>query len=304
MVEQEVQFTSEGIELKGTLCLPEANGVFPVVLYIPGSGPIDRNENHKKIKINAFNSIAHYLAQQGIASLRYDKRGIGKSGGNYWSTGFYDNSKDAYNAIQFLKQQKNSNPEKIFLLGHSEGGLQAGRLAGEGAKVAGIILLAGAAQSGEAILKWQALEIAKGLRGFSAFIIKLFRIDIAKAQQKQLDKIRKSKKDWIRLQLFAKLNAKWFREFLAYDPSEDLSRVTVPTLAITGSKDIQVNPTDLELMGKLVKGPFEAHLIPNMTHMLRVQQTDANIGNYREEVRRPIEQQVLEIVSQWLRKQL
>lgn len=304
MVERQLQFTSEQIELKGTLCLPKADGVFPTILFIAGSGPIDRNENHKKIRINAFHDIAHYLAQHGIASFRYDKRGIGQSGGNYWTTGFYDNSNDAHNALKFLQKQKNSNPEKIFLLGHSEGALIATRLAGEGVTAAGIILLAGAAQSGEAILKWQALEVAKGLKGFTGWIIKVLRIDIAKAQQKQLSKIKQSNKDWIRVQLIAKLNAKWFREFLAYDPSEDFSRITVPVLAITGSKDIQVNPNDLQQMADLVKTPFEAHLIQNITHMLRVQEGDASISKYREEVSRPVEQQVLELVLQWIRKRV
>jgi len=238
MQEHEIRFKSGEIDLAGTLALPSSNGPFPTVLFITGSGPIDRNENHKKLHLNIFDDISHYLAENGIASLRYDKRGVGESQGDYWKTGFYDNSQDALAALQYLKQQNNIQKENIFILGHSEGALQAMRLAGGGAEVAGIILLAGGAQSGEAILKWQAIQIAKGLKGINGWFIKILHIDISKAQQKQIDRIKKSKQDYFRSQLVAKINAKWFREFMDYNPAEDLQRITVPVLAINGSKDI------------------------------------------------------------------
>jgi alpha/beta superfamily hydrolase len=86
-----------------------------------GRGQIDRNENGKKLRLNAFSDMAWYLAQHGIASLRYDKRGVGQSEGDYWTTGFHDHVQDAQAAVQFLKQQRSIQPEHIFLLGHSEG---------------------------------------------------------------------------------------------------------------------------------------------------------------------------------------
>jgi alpha-beta hydrolase superfamily lysophospholipase len=304
MQEQEIRFKSGEIELAGTITLPDSNGPFPGVLFITGSGQVDRNENHKKMRINAFYEISHYLAENGIASLRYDKRGVGESQGDYWKTGFYDNSQDALAALQYLKQQKNIQNEYIFILGHSEGALQAMRLAGGGVEVAGIILLAGAAQSGEAILKWQAIQIAKGLKGINGWLIKILHINISKAQQKQIDKIKKSKQDYFRSQLVAKINAKWFREFMDYNPTEDLRRITAPVLAITGSKDIQVDPADLEIMAHLVKAPFEQHLIQNMTHMLRIEEGDASLSKYKEEIKKPIEPQLLEIVLHWLKTEL
>ncbi|MGA9695198.1 MAG: alpha/beta fold hydrolase, partial [Dehalococcoidales bacterium] len=196
MQEHEIRFKSGEIDLAGTLALPSSNGPFPAVLFITGSGPIDRNENHKKLHLNIFDDISHYLAENGIASLRYDKRGTGDSQGDYWKTGFYDNSQDALAALQYLKLQNNIQKENIFILGHSEGALQAMRLTGGGTEVAGIILLAGGAQSGEAILKWQAIQIAKGLKGINGWFIKILHIDISKAQQKQIDRIKKSNQDY------------------------------------------------------------------------------------------------------------
>ena len=162
MQEHEIRFKSNEIELAGTLTLPGSSGPFPGVLFITGSGQVDRNENHKKLHLNIFDDISHYLAENDIASLRYDKRGVGESRGDYWTTGFYDNAQDATAALQYLKQQKNMQPENIFLLGHSEGAFLATRLGGGGIDVAGIVLLAGGAQSGEDVLKWQAIQIAKG----------------------------------------------------------------------------------------------------------------------------------------------
>lgn len=304
MREQDIRFRSGEIELAGTITLPDLGGPFPGVLLITGSGQVDRNENGKKYKINAFFDISGYLAEKGIASLRYDKRGVGQSDGDYWATGFYDRVQDASAALQYLKQQQNLQSESIFVLGHSEGSFIAIRLAGSGADVAGITLLSGAAQSGEEVLKWQALEVAKGLKGINGWIIKTFRIDVSKAQQKQIDKIKQSKKPWYRRQFLVKIPAKWLREFMAYNPAEDLARITVPVLAITGSKDIQVDPADLERMAHLVKAPFEHHLIQGMTHMLRIEEGDASISKYKEEIKKPIEPKVLETILRWLENRI
>jgi alpha/beta superfamily hydrolase len=209
--EQEIRFKSGDIELAGTIALPDSGGPFPGVIFIAGSGEVDRNDSHKKLPLNAFYDISRCLAQNGIASLRYDKRGVGQSEGDYWKTGFYDRVQDAQAALQYLKQQKYVQPENIFILGHSEGALIATRLAGIGAEVAGVILIAGSAQSGEDVLKWQAVKVASGLKGINAWLIKTLHIDVSKAQQKQMDKIKQSKKDSLRQQLIVKINAKWLR---------------------------------------------------------------------------------------------
>lgn len=145
MQERDIRFRSGENELAGTIALPDLAGPFPVVLLIAGSGQVDRNENSKKYRLNAFFEISHYLAKKGIASLRYDKRGVGQSDGDYWATGFDDRVQDASAALQYLKGQQNLQSENIFVLGHSEGSFIAIRLAGSGADVAGITLLSGAA---------------------------------------------------------------------------------------------------------------------------------------------------------------
>lgn len=304
MIEQEVRFTSGTFHLAGTLAMPDSDGPFPGVLLIPGSGQVDRNENHKKLPINAFREIANHLTEHDIASLRYDKIGVGASDGNYWETGFFDNVSDASSALEYLKTQERIRPETVFLLGHSEGALIATKLAADGVDVAGVILLSGSAQPGEDVLKWQAQQVMKGMRGTQKWLVKLLRINVLKSQQKQIDKIKRSSKDWYRVQFIVKINAKWMREFMAYNPAEDLARIRVPVLAITGSKDIQVNPRDLTRMSEIVQTDFEYHEAPNVSHILRVAEGEPTLSTYKKQARRPIESRILHLIAEWLRKRV
>jgi pimeloyl-ACP methyl ester carboxylesterase len=252
-MEQEGKFTSAGVQISGTLRLPDSADATGVVLLLPGSGQTDRNENVKQLHINAMADIAAFLEERQIASFRYDKRGVGASGGDYWESGFYDRVTDAAAALTYLKSDARLGGLPLFALGHSEGALVSTRLAAEGLGLAGAILVAGAAETGEEILHWQVVQVTKGLSGFNKFIINLFHIDVLKSQDKALQKIKQSTKSWYR-QGMQKVNGKWMREFLAYDPAADLARIQIPVLALTGSKDIQVNPADLQRMAETVKG--------------------------------------------------
>lgn len=303
MIEQEIIFMSGELIMAGTLALPDSEGLFAGVLLVPGSGQVDRNENHWKLRIGASYQIASYLADHGIATLRYDKRGIGASDGNYWETGFFDNVSDASLALGYLKAHKMIEPEKVFLLGHSEGALISTRLAADGTDVAGVILVAGSAQRGEDVFKWKSQWAAGGEVWLNKWLMKLMHYNVQKAQQIQLDKIKRSSKDWFGMGT-AKVNAKWMREFLAYNPSEDLPKIRVPVLAMTGSKDIQVNPEDLKLMAELVKTDFEYHELPDVTHILRVDEGEPTLSTYKKQALKPIDSRILHIILEWLKKQI
>ncbi len=137
--------------------------------------------------------------------------------------------------------------------------------------------------------------------GFARFIIGAFRVDVTKQQRKAFAKIEASTKDTYRVQ-FKRLNAKWLREFLTYDPAEDLARTEVPVLAITGSKDIQVNPADLEVMAQLVPTEFEAQVVPDLTHLLRTDESEPpTIKTYKDQIKRPVDERVLSLVTDWIR---
>jgi hypothetical protein len=113
-IECEVTFQSGDLHLAGTLLLPGTGGPHPAVLLLPGSGQVDRNENAKKLAVNALREIALHLAGLGIATFRYDKRCVGTSQGDYWETGFFDRVTDAVAALAWLTTQGTSVPSGPF----------------------------------------------------------------------------------------------------------------------------------------------------------------------------------------------
>lgn len=301
-MEYDITFKSDLLKISGTLILPESEYKLPVVLMVPGSGQVDRNENHPRMPLNLFFEIAAHLYRNDVASLRYDKRGVGKSEGDYWTTGLFDNVNDAFAAYNFLKNHEKIDSERIFILGHSEGAYIAIRLASTGIDIRGTILLAGGVRSGEDEIKWQAVQVARGTKGLNAFLIKLLRINIEKMQQKQLDKIKKTTKDYTRIQLIARLNAKWMREFLSYNPADDMAKIGSPVLAITGEKDIQVDPNNLKIMDTLIKSPFEYHIIPDGTHIFRIEKGTPTLSTYKKQIKQPVDSRILDIIDIWLKK--
>jgi predicted acyl esterase len=115
-----IKTSDEKVKLSGTLTIPEGKGPFPAVVLISGSGPQDRNEElmgHKPFLV-----LADYLSRNGIAVLRYDDRGVGKSTGNFAKATSFDFAEDAEAVWNFLSRQKKIDKTKVGLLGHSEGG--------------------------------------------------------------------------------------------------------------------------------------------------------------------------------------
>ncbi len=310
MIENTITFNSSDTQLAGTVCLPADNGAFPCVLMIHGSGPLDRDENTPHLKIDAFNTIAHHLAEKGIASLRYDKRGCGKSGGSFDSTGFYDLVQDGMAAYRFLTAHNHINKDKIFLLGHSEGSMIAPKVYLSYPDIAGLILLGVQVKRLEDGLKYQAKiildDVNKG-KGFARFINrlmwKILCYDPIKTQQVIFEKAKNIDKDTFRYK-GQKINAKWLREHIEYDPKYTMRNVNCPILAITGDKDIQVDPQDAVLVAELAKGPVEYHILSNMTHILRPDDGPPSIFNYKRLLKQGVDQRLLELIHNWLQKQL
>ena len=301
MREQEIGFVSDGFRLAGTLALPDGEGPFPGAVFVVGSGEVDRNENHKKMRVNVFNELARHLAERGFASLRYDKRGVGASEGEFLKAGFHDNVADAASALAFMRERAELDAHRAFVVGHSEGALIASRLAGDGIVTAGVVLIAGAARSGEEVLRWQATEVLRHMTGFQGWLIRTLPIDPVKMQRKLLAKVASSTDDTMRVQLVVKLNAKWMREFIAYDPAADLARAECPVLAITGENDIQVDPADVAAMEEIAAGPFEGHVIPGLTHLLR--EGEPGTADYKRQVKAHLDERVTSLVVHWLERQ-
>lgn len=309
MLEKNVIVKSGDIRLAGTLCLPSEEGSFPCVLMIHGSGPLNRDENCRGFPANIFNTMAHYMAERGIASLRYDKRGCGKSGGSYWDTGFYDLIQDAKTMYDYLLKQTCIRRDRIFLLGHSEGGIIAPKISLTYTSVAGLILIATTVDKLDRALKEQAQKLSEDIttgtgskRRLMSLAFKIFGSP-EKMQATTLKKVRETQKPCIRIR-GQRLNARWLREILDYDPVYTMRNVKCPVLAITGEKDIQVNPQDTARIAELAKGEVEHHIIPGLTHLLRREEGQPSILNYKRQLRQAIDSAVPELICGWLNKRV
>lgn len=297
-----MRFTSATETLVGSLLLPPGPGPFSAVLLITGSGPLDRNSNCRRLKLGVSQQLALALAARGIASLRYDKRGVGQSSGVFLSAGLHDNIADAGAALGALANRSEIDSKRLFMLGHSEGALIATALAAAMAPIAGIVLLAGPARPGAEVLRWQLGQVLASLPATLRWLLRLLRVDLAAKSAKVHERLRSTTTDIARIGL-KRINAKWFREFLEYDPSADFAKIRVPVFALTGNKDIQVNPDDLERMAALLSTRIETHRPSDVTHLLRSEAGPASLGSYRKQVQRPMQPLVVDLVIDWLLRQ-
>ncbi len=295
----EVTFRSGPWQLVGTLTTATLRVRAPIALLVSGSGPIDRNSNMKRMSIDVMRQVADHLERAGISSFRYDKRGVGESEGDFLTTGLHDNVSDARAAVAALRSQPELVGCPVFVVGHSEGALIATELVATDRSLAGAVLLAGTASTGEKVLRWQAERVNETLPKAVKLLVRVLRQDLVKTQTKRLAQIRTSTDDMIRMQ-FVKINAKWMREFMAHDPCESLPQIEAPLLVITGSKDIQVNPADVEQIVQLAGGESAGHVLEDVTHLLRSDAGPATVRTYKKQIKRPVDGRILEMVSHWI----
>jgi len=289
---------ADGVALAGTLTLPTGPGPHPAVLCVPGSGKIDRDSNAGRVRMELGRPLAHTLAAHGIASLRYDRRGVGATPGDWHAVGFLDNRADAAAVLHALRGHPEVAPRAVGVLGHSEGAVHAMWLAAH-AQPAAAVLLAGYARPGEEAVRWQGSQLAASLpRPVRPLLPVLRRI-----ATRQLARLAATTTDSARIGGM-KVNARWWREQLAYDPRADLARITVPVLAVTGDKDVQVDPGDLDVIAGLIPGGAETHRAPGLTHILRRTDGPGSVFAYRRLLRQPVDADLLAGVARWLADRL
>jgi pimeloyl-ACP methyl ester carboxylesterase len=295
----EVTFDSGGRNLAGTYA--EASQPVAAALLIAGSGKTDRNSDvhlplHQLLRGGITRQVAEALLGAGVSTLRYDKRGVGASGGDYMTTGMAQRLDDARVALGYLAARTAGLP--LIAVGHSEGTYYAAEMAGDG-EVAGAVLISGAARTGAEVLAWQTEQMATRLPRSAKLILRLMRTDAIRAQRKNQERIMASTDDVMRVQ-GSKVNARWVRDVVASDPRPALARIAVPVLAITGGSDVQVPPEDVEVMRTLVRGPFEGHVLDALSHMLRPDPDSVGPRGYRRAGRQPISLEVLRLITGWV----
>lgn len=290
--------TEDGARLVGTLTLPPSAGPHPAVLLLHGSGPMDRDGNSPKLAMNLGRPMAAALAEQGIATLRYDRRGAGATPGQWQTAGFTDNRRDAADALRALAEHPAVRSDAVGAIGHSEGALHAMSL-GAHDDARAVVLLAGYARLGEDAFRRQSRAIVQSLPG----PIRLLRRPLWALFDRTLARIKKTRTDVARIAGLP-VNARWMREMLAHDTREDLAAIEAPVLAVTGAKDIQVDPVDLDEIQRLVPGGAETHRTPTLTHVLRHDHGHHSLRSYRHLLRDPVDPELLTLIATWISSRL
>lgn len=286
-----VRITTE-VELVGEAVVPD--GARAMLLLVPGSGPLDRDGDVRRLPLGIQRQLAEALAEQGFASIRWDKRGVGESTGDFLSAGLHDLVADAVAVVR--RAEEYGLP--VFVVGHSEGSAIAARLAVECPSVRGAVLLSPYARTGLEVLRWQARALAADIPGFARVIMRMLRTDLEKASEKNRQKLLRTTTDVARLG-GVRVNARWHREFMAHDPADDLAAASQPMLALGGEYDLQSPPEDTLRIAELRDAPTTARVIEQLSHILRPQSAPS-LRSYRADVQAPIDARVVSAIGDWL----
>ena len=302
--DEAVRILANGFSLAGTVSKPmgAAKGPLPAVVLAGDSGAMDRDELVAGIPI--LGQLAGALADAGFLVVRYDKRGIGQSGGRPEGVTLPDYSEDQRAAVKYLTSRKDVDSKRIVLVGHGEGGLVSLMTAASEKRVAAVVLLATPGVSGsDLVLQQQEHALARMNitdAEKQARITMQKRINEAALTGKGLDQFTAD----VRRQV----NDPEFQSLLASDPAKLVARVRQPLLIVQGELDTLVAPSNADRLAALAqahKPPLPASVVkvPGVNHLLALAVT----GEADEYEKLPVKQispAVASAVVDWLKKSL
>jgi uncharacterized protein len=271
--ESEITLKTSTGDISGTLTIPNNTKISPVVLIIAGSGPTDRDCNSPLgIQTNAYKMLSESFAKNGISTLRFDKRGIGKSKPAMTTENelrFETYINDAVAWVSLLKSDKRFS--KIILLGHSEGSL-IGMVAAGQTNFDAFISVSGAGKSADKILQEQLQnKLPPQLLDESNRIIDSLKMG------KTVSNVNPNL-----LALYRPGVQPYLISWIKYDPAQEIRKLKIPVLIIQGTTDLQVSVNDAKLLSAS-KPDAKLLIIDNMNHVLKESDTDIqkNMSTYR-----------------------
>lgn len=292
---------ANGFSLAATVSKPQgASGRLPAVILVPGSGPTDRDEVVAGIAV--FGQLSQVLADAGYLVVRYDKRGIGQSGGRTESATLLDYAEDTRAVYRALTERKDVDSRRIALVGHSEGGWLALIAASKEKRIAGVALVATVGTTGADLNMYQvshALERAdRPVAERQATLDLQRRIQQAVLSGGGWETI--SVPDGVRRQA----DTPYFQSFLAFDPAKIIKSAEQPLLIVQGMLDKQV-PADhadkLEAMARQRKATARVEVVkvPGVNHLL-VPSTTGEVDEYVRLSSSAISTDVTAALTSWL----
>ncbi|HXG91252.1 MAG TPA: alpha/beta fold hydrolase [Blastocatellia bacterium] len=303
---EEVTVQAKGFALAGTLLLPKSGKrPFPAVIMITGSGQQTRDEALPLAgleKYRPFRQIAESLAARGIAVLRVDDRGVGKSTGadTLKTATSFDFADDVRAEIDYLRKRADIDPNRIALVGHSEGGIIAPMVAASDPRIAAIVLMAGTAKRGGAVLADQARDVLERDPSLTPQ-------ERAKKLEEQQEAIRAIEEDRDAPGLTERFRSPWMREFLKYDPLATIRKVRQPILILQGALDRQVTAEQAAMLEQAAREAgnkdVTARVFPGLNHLFLPSKTGA-FSEYTSLETTSIPDDVLNTLGDWLQQKL
>jgi len=302
--DESVKIPSNGFSLAGTLSKPATAAAerLPAVVLVGGSGAVDRDE--LVFGIPVLGEIASALADAGFIVLRYDKRGVGQSGGRLESATLADYADDLRAAIKMLDDRKDVDPERIAVIGHSEGGDVALLAAAKDKKIAAIVLIGTNGVTGaELVLEQQAhlLDHAK-----ISEADKQAKIALQKKIQQAV--ITGTGWDEIPPSLRKEVDNPEFQSLLMFDPAKVMPGVRQPILIVQGELDTQVAPANADRLEALARKrknnpPVQVVKVPGVNHLL-VPAATGEADEYASLSGKHVSPAVTTAVTSWLQRTL
>ena len=302
-----VRIPGNGFTLAGTVSEPSGrpgpDGRFPAIVMVPGSGAADRDETIAGIPI--FGQLAGAFADAGYVVVRYDKRGVGQSGGRPEAATLEDYAGDARTVVRFVARRKDVDPDRVAIFGHGEGSWIALMTAAREDRVAAVVLAAAPSGTGaDLVLEQQAYLLT--------------RLDLPDAEkqarmdlQKRIQAAVLGEGDWTDVPdpLRHQADTAWFRSFLSFDPASIIGRVRQPLLLIHGELDRQVAPHHMDRLAELARtrkrpeNGVETMMLPGVNHLL-VEAGSGDVEEYARLEERPVSPEVSRAAVEWLARHL
>jgi dipeptidyl aminopeptidase/acylaminoacyl peptidase len=296
----DVHVPAAGFSLAGTVTTPPSSDKesrHPAIVLVQGSGPVDRDETVAGIPL--FAQLAGQLAARGFVVLRYDKRGVGQSGGRTETSTLRDYADDAIAAVKWMERRKDVDKKRVALVGHSEGAAVT-MLAARDDRVRALVLMGGMGTTGrELILEQQQHLLSRSTLGEPE------RGEKVDMQKKILEAV-VTEKGWEGLpaEVRGAVDTPWYRSLLLFDPVRAMKDADQPILILHGALDTQVPPHHAEKLAELArlrkkKAPVEIKVLPSLNHLF-VPAKSGEVSEYGSLDAREIAPEVASLVAEWL----
>ena len=307
--DQTLQIPAFGFNLGATISRPSGRTApgrkdkdveeLPAIVLVGGSGNIDRDSVAYGVAV--MGQLAGMLADAGHLVVRYDKRGVGQSGGRAESATLPDYADDVLSVVKWLRKQKDVDDERIAVVGHSEGGSVALLAASRSKDIRAVITIAAPGVKGSELLLEQQRRALESLKITDEE--KQRRV----ALQTQIMNAVLTGQGWegVPEAMRKQADTPWFRSMLAFDPAPVMKKVEQPVLIVHGELDRQVPISSGELLNGFAnqrkKGTSTLTLVPGINHLLVPAKT-GEVSEYAELADAKVSPEVPRTIAEWLKQ--